>query len=215
MTPLAPERSLPNSVYYADPAALGAAYDELVAVYGEAGVKAWTVWVPDADRETAALLETRGHALDAAPRAMALWLDDLAEGPPQPESVERIEAGQDTAATLNDLAYGYEGRPFSRWFTQTTVPPVRWGFAAAAGEPVACAGNVDDGDDCVVTLVATHPAHRGRGIAGWLLRELLADARDRGQSSASLQATKLGAGVYERLGFRDLGFIEMWERRDR
>jgi ribosomal protein S18 acetylase RimI-like enzyme len=213
VTPLAPERSLPNSVYYSDPAALAAAYEDLARAYDEAGVNAWTVWVPDEDRGTAALLGTQGHVLDAAPRAMALWLADLADGPRQARGVTRAEAGQEVATALNDIAYGYDGRPFATWLAEATVPPLRWGFAAVGGEPVACVGTIDEGDDCVVTLVATHPDHRGRGIAGWLLRDELARARERGAASASLQATKLGAGVYERLGFRDLGFIEMWERR--
>lgn len=213
VAPLAPERSLPNAVYYSEPAALEAALDELADTYESEGIRAWTVWVPDTDRETAALLARRGHVLDAAPRAMALWLDDLGDGPARPDGAELVEAGQNVAAYLNDAAYGYDGNPFATWLERVTDPPVRWGFAAIEGEPVACAGVIDDGDDCVVTLVATDPGHRGRGIAGWLLRAILAEARERGQTSASLQATKLGAGVYERLGFRDLGFIEMWEKR--
>lgn len=213
ISPETPDRSLPNAVYYSDPDALGTSLDDLSAAYEQAGVNAWTVWVPDDDRGTADLLERRGHVLDASPRAMALWLDDLRDGPSKPEAVERAEAGQPDAARLNDLAYGYESRPFAALLEQPTRPPVRWGFAAVDGQPIACAGTIDEGDDAVVTLVATHPDHRGRGVAGWLLRSLLAEARGRGAVSASLQATKLGAGVYERLGFRDLGFIEMWERR--
>lgn len=213
VTPLAPERSLPNSVYYTDPEALAGALDELSSEYEAAGVRAWTVWVPDDDRHSAELLERQGHALDAEPRAMALSLADLGPGPEVAEGVERVEADQAAATALNDLAYGYEGRPFSTWLVQRTDPPVRWGFAGIDGRPVACVGTIERGDDCVVTLVATDPDHRGRGIAGWLLRSELNAARKRGMASASLQATKLGAGVYRRLGFRDFGFLEMWERR--
>ena len=31
--------------------------------------------------------------------------------------------------------------------------------------------------------------------------------------TGSLQASKAGAPLYERMGFLDLGFIEMWELR--
>jgi hypothetical protein len=44
-------------------------------------------------------------------------------------------------------------------------------------------------------------------------RGACAEARAGGSLTASLQATKAGAPIYERLGFRDFGFIEMWELR--
>jgi hypothetical protein len=45
------------------------------------------------------------------------------------------------------------------------------------------------------------------------MRQALADARRRGCATTSLQATAMGRPVYARLGYRDLGVIEMWERR--
>jgi hypothetical protein len=41
----------------------------------------------------------------------------------------------------------------------------------------------------------------------------LLDARERGCTTTSLQATKAGYPVYAGLGFRDLGPIDMWELR--
>ena len=55
---------------------------------------------------------------------------------------------------------------------------------------------------------------RGRGLATRLLRRALADARARGQASTTLVATAKGAPVYERIGYRSVGRIEMWERRE-
>ena len=74
-------------------------------------------------------------------------------------------------------------------------------------------GTIEIGDDCCVTGVATPPEQRGRGIASWLLHRALAEARASGMQTGSLQATKAGAPLYERLGFADFGFIEMWELR--
>ncbi len=74
IVPASPQRSLFNGVFYTDPAALAGELDSLEALYESHGVRAWTVWVPDADRETARLLASRGHALDAEPRAMAMEL---------------------------------------------------------------------------------------------------------------------------------------------
>src|SRR5262249_19467221 len=98
--------SLFNSVFYTDPSVLAAEIDALAEAYDSAGVRAWTVWVPDADRETAARLQSRGHLLDAAPRAMALELVDLGPEPSHPEGIQRRPSDAGTGALLNDLAYG-------------------------------------------------------------------------------------------------------------
>jgi hypothetical protein len=45
------------------------------------------------------------------------------------------------------------------------------------------------------------------------MRQALLDARERGCTTTSLQATAMGRPVYRRLGYRELGVIEMWERR--
>jgi hypothetical protein len=45
------------------------------------------------------------------------------------------------------------------------------------------------------------------------MRQSLWDARQRGQETATLQATSRGAGVYRRVGFEDFGALQMWERR--
>lgn len=59
----------------------------------------------------------------------------------------------------------------------------------------------------------TSPEARGRGLASRLLSAAIAAAAERGARTTSLQATKKGKGVYERLRFRALGPIDMWERR--
>jgi hypothetical protein len=41
----------------------------------------------------------------------------------------------------------------------------------------------------------------------------MTDARQRGCTTVSLQATDVGERLYARLGFRRLGPMELWERR--
>ncbi len=211
VAPASPQRSLFNSVFYVDPGALADRFEELGETYDAHGVAAWTVWVPDGDRETARLLAERGHQLDAAPRAMALGLADLAPEGEMPEGVEPRAGEASVAAGLNDRAYGYGPDGFRAALAAETT--IRWHVAYAGEEPICCVGAIEIGDDCCVTGVATPPEHRGHGIASWLLRRALAEARERGLRTASLQATKAGAPIYERLGFRDFGFVEMWEMR--
>jgi len=211
LTPVSPQRSLFNSVVYEDREALAAQLDDLGALYDSHGVRAWTVWVPDEDREAAQLLERRGHLLDAAPRAMALDLADLGPEPAAPPGIELRSGETPVAAELNDLAYGYGPDGFRAALAVDTA--IHWHAAYAGNEAVSCVGTIAVGDDCCVTGVATPAEHRGRGIASWLLWHALAEARDAGMASGSLQATKAGAPIYERLGFADFGFIEMWELR--
>ena len=73
--------------------------------------------------------------------------------------------------------------------------------------------SIDHEGDCWITFVATFPEARGRGLASALMTRALLDARERGCSTSSLQATKMGQPVYERLGYCDLGSVQMWERR--
>lgn len=211
VAPTAPQRSLFNSVFYESAETLAGELAHLGELYDSHRVRAWTVWVPDRDRETAAMLAARGHKLDASPRAMAMRLDALSPEPPRPAGIEARPGEPAIAAELNDRAYGYGPDGFRAALAGPTA--IQWSLACSGSEPVGCLGTIDSGDDCCVTGVATPAEHRGRGIAGWLLWSALAAARERSLLTASLQATKAGAPLYERLGFRDLGFIEMWELR--
>jgi GNAT superfamily N-acetyltransferase len=215
LCPSTPDRSLFNSVLAIGAGALAAAYEELAAAYEEAGVRAWTVWVPDDDRETAALLSERGHLLDGAPRSMALELSELRrpERPPPP-GAELVPASMSDVAAINDAAYGLAEGGWSAAVDRFAPGlSIHTTMAVLDGEPVSCAIVIDSGDDACVSAVATLPEQQGKGLAPTILTELLEDARDRGLRTGSLQASKAGAPVYERLGFTDVGFIEMWERR--
>jgi GNAT superfamily N-acetyltransferase len=211
VAPATPQRSLFNSVYYSDPATLADEVEALGETYDRHGVQAWTVWVPDEDRETARMLAARGHELDASPRAMALDLSDLAAEPPAPAGIEPRPGEAPTAAELNDRAYGYGPDGFRAGLAGETV--IRWHAGYDGEEAIGCVGTIEVGDDCCVTGVATPPEHRGRGVASWLLWRALDEARERGLRTASLQASRAGAPLYERLGFADLGHVEMWELR--
>jgi predicted acetyltransferase len=85
--------------------------------------------------------------------------------------------------------------------------------ARVAGEPACVMGTLDDADDCGVYLVATTSEHRGRGLARRLLHVALAEGRERGRLISTLQATKLGYPVYQRLGYEPVCALGMWERR--
>src|ERR671914_99685 len=77
IVPAAPERSVFNAVIYDEADALLAALDEIAAAYDEAGIEAWTVWVPEGEAKVAEALAAAGHKLDANPEAMARPLDGV------------------------------------------------------------------------------------------------------------------------------------------
>jgi GNAT superfamily N-acetyltransferase len=212
LCPAIPHRSVFNSVVYRDPEALEAALPELARAYEQAGVLAWTVWTPEEDVRARAALEANGHVLDAAPEAMAAPLDevDVGEGASGLDW-ERADGVEEMCVILAG-AFGLEREPTSQ---------VLAGFERVAhiylarrdGRPVACTAAFDVAGDCGIYWVGTLSEARGAGLATGLMRQALLDARERGCTTTSLQATAMGRPVYRRLGYRELGAIEMWERR--
>jgi GNAT superfamily N-acetyltransferase len=198
-------------VGYESAEALEAALPQVAELYEQAGIEAWTVWVPQEDRPAADLLAGAGHVLDASPLAMTCAVEDAME----PWDVPEEWTGEADAAVLgplNDRAYGYEGS-FTRALDGIPGDRMRTWVAEVGAQPVTCLATIDQGADRHVILVATLPEFRGRGLAGGLLTRAIADARANGMITTSLIATRLGAPVYERLGYRSVGVIEMWERR--
>jgi GNAT superfamily N-acetyltransferase len=215
VSPRIPARSVFNSVAYTDPGALTAARQEIAADYARDGC-AWTVWVPAVDTGTAAMLAEAGHVLDAAPRAMGMELAGIE--PPDLAGIDWTGDGDFEQMTLlNDRAYRYaEGT----WLNGLGARP-RGSFIYTArvdGEPAATVMTIDHpgggaGPDCSIWCVATVEAARGRGLASALMKQGLWDARQRGCATTTLQATAQGRPVYERLGYQDVGAIQMWEFR--
>jgi len=215
VVPESPSRSFFNSVLYEDPAALEGRLDGLAAAYEDAGVRAWTVWVPREHAATAAMLESAGHAHDAQPRMMVL------------ENLDSIETAEDLDWE-SDPDPGAFGLILDRGFGMdddagfVAAAPggleIEGGYAYLArheGEPAATALVIDRDGDAGVFAIATTPSARGRGLATALLSEALREARERGCRTSTLQATKAGFPIYERLGYANLGPIDMWERRKR
>jgi GNAT superfamily N-acetyltransferase len=208
--PACPDRSVVNCVVYSRAGALGAALDQVDEEYARAGVRAWTVWVPDYDAEVAELLERAGHTLDARPAAMVAELDRL-ELPP-PAELDLIEPDMGDAARVNDAAYGFAG-DFERAMHSVPPEPAHLYLARADGVPACTALTYEEDGECGVYLVATLPEARGRGLATALMTRALLEARGRGCTTSSLQATMRGRPMYQRLGYADIGAVHMWERR--
>jgi hypothetical protein len=124
LVPAAPRRSVFNSVYFERSETLTREIEVLTEAYESSGIDAWTVWVPDEDRGSAGLLAERGHALDGAPRAMAVELVALAPEPTAPQGIEPGSLAPTVAAELNDRAYGHGEDGFRAGLCRETA--IRW-----------------------------------------------------------------------------------------
>ena len=212
LVPVAPARSFLNAVTYDRPAALAAAYDEVAAAYEEIGAK-WTVWVPSADREAVALLERAGHVLDANPEMMGRELEGIERPPAAALSGWTAEGALPDVAEVNDRAYQNDTPSFAQALRRIPEGAARLYTVTESGEAVAAVVVVDLEGHADIEFVAVVPEARGRGLARTLLGHALADAAERGCETTALIATALGRPLYERLGYRPLGRLEMWERR--
>lgn len=67
--------------------------------------------------------------------------------------------------------------------------------------PVSTALGIARGDAVGIFDVATPPEHRRRGYGAWATAGAVRAGFERGASFAYLQATEMGFGIYERLGF--------------
>ena len=212
IVPGIPEEPFFNSVIYEAPDALAGSLDELDAMYASAGIDGWTVWAPETDAKSTARLRSAGHELSASSEAMVLELDQLPDIDLGDLDWNR-DAPIDMVARINDAAYGHKTGPFERAIA-ATPEGTYWSYEARLdGATASVLGTLDHDRDCALLWVATLPAAQGQGLAKRLLYQALADARERGCTTATLQATKEGQPLYSRVGFTAIGALGMWERR--
>jgi ribosomal protein S18 acetylase RimI-like enzyme len=89
-------------------------------------------------------------------------------------------------------------------------PGLRCYAAEVDGEPVATAMGVTHVGCLAVFAVATLPQHRRRGYGSALTARAVTDGFAAGACWAWLQASTEGAGLYERLGFRAVETVAVW-----
>ena len=118
-----------------------------------------------------------------------------------------------TVGRVNDLAYGNVDARLERTLTTLEEGLLRGYRADLNGAPAAVALALHHGSDCGVSFVATVPQARRRGLATQVMHSVLADARANGLETITLQATEQGERLYQALGLRRLGPMELWERR--
>ena len=211
--PACPARSIANSTSFRSSERLFGALEELARFYTEAGIEAWTVWVPEFDQEAIAGLVAAGHEFDGKPMAMILDLTTF-EAPDLGDLDWDAEADPEEFGRVNDAAYGYAAG--AGYAAALAIRPDELGVyrARVDGETACVLGTIDHADgDLGVYFVATDPALHGRGLATRLMTAALLDARERGRVTSSLQASAMGEPVYRRLGYEPQFRLHLYERR--
>lgn len=212
VVPSAPDSPALNAAIALEPDAAPDLLPELEVTYGAAGVRRWAVWIDGSARHVTAELRAQGLVIASASPGMGGVIDAL--GIDETTVVDaRPNAGLRTVGRVNDLAYGNVDARLERTLTTLDEGILRGYRADLNGAPGAVALALHHGLDCGVSFVATVPQARRQGLATQVMRAALADARQHGLTTITLQATELGERLYQRLGLRRLGPMELWEHR--
>ena len=137
---------------------------------------------------------------------------DVAAAPPPAVAVDHVTdaAGLDAFLEVMAGAYGWsDGGRSSVWaelYRSPLIPPdAPWRHVVVRhdGRPVACASLFTTEGHAFVTNVGTIPAARGAGHGTAATLAVLEIARRLGHARASLTASRMGRGVYARIGFQE------------
>jgi GNAT superfamily N-acetyltransferase len=123
-------------------------------------------------------------------------------------SVRRVEDAQ-TLADLQRVAFTSFDYPLAAASAALTdallaMPHVAFFVGYLDGQPVCCSGLVYTHEVAGIYWVGTLAAQRKLGLGAAITAHAAAEARHRGFARICLQATELGAPVYQRLGFREI-----------
>jgi GNAT superfamily N-acetyltransferase len=201
--PASPNSSILNSALAVDPALAPAGIQQLAEAFRRGGARRWGLWIDGDDGDAAKAATAQGMVLDSRPAAMVATLAEL----PFDDAPERQQPDRATLGRVNDLAYGYPEPKLAP--AVAALPESVLAYGGNDSVAVAC----DVRSDTAVWFVATVPDQQGKGLAKGILKRLLLDARERGQVTASLQASQAGRPLYERLGFRTVGTLHFYEQR--
>jgi ribosomal protein S18 acetylase RimI-like enzyme len=208
VVPSAPDSPTLNAAVAIDADQAPVHLDELRRRYRDARVRRWGVWLDSRASLAAQALAQAGMVVTTASPGMGARIDDL-----QTAETEPTPADLPTVGRVNDLAYGnYDGR------LERTLAPLPNGVLRGYrvdhdGKPAAVALALHHDEDCGVSFVATVPKARRRGLASEVMRQALQQAKERGCTTTTLQATDVGERLYRALGYRHLCVMQLWELR--
>jgi GNAT superfamily N-acetyltransferase len=167
------------------------------------------------------VIAPNGFVHAAAIPAMEVDLDSL-ENPEIPSgfTFERLPSGSDGMAWSNVLTYGYPVAPLAAQSLSPVHAPINDAidadfqfFAARSGEAMVGISALVLADEAAgIYSVATLPEFRKKGIGKALTAIPLFAAKQLGYKKGVLQASQAGYRVYQSLGFKDAGEVQLYMR---
>ena len=212
IVPSAPDSPALNAAVAIKPRAAPEALADLEIRYGDAGVRRWAVWVDGGARDvTAELRDARpGDRVRLARDGRG---DRRARDRPDHRERDRPNANLRTVGRVNDLAYGNVDSRLERTLTTLEEGTLRGYRADLNGAPAAVALALHHGR---TAASRSWPRSRRRAATASRRRSCAPRSptpRATSSTTITLQATELGERLYQQLGLRRLGPMELWEHR--
>jgi GNAT superfamily N-acetyltransferase len=207
IVPATPHDAMFNTVVYEDtldPQEL----ERLAALYRRQGVQAWGIWLCEGDVVLQAALETRGFTPIRSWTGMGMPL--LGDPPPLPADCEVLRASVRDFVQVNDSAHGVGedySRAFARWVDREDA--ALWALRCS-GRILSTLLEIDCETDCSVNSVATVRGEWRKGMAGTLIQNVLAAARQAGCTTSTLQASPSAESLYRSLGYEPICAWTVW-----
>jgi GNAT superfamily N-acetyltransferase len=160
------------------------------------------------------------HGFEGAPEpGMAVDLSELAASPiVDGLSFDRVGGTDDLADYERVLGSGFgEGPPEAAWvcemYATIGLDDVSWRHFVGRldGTPAATASVFFAAGVAGLYFVSTAPDLRRRGIGAAISRAAMADAHEAGYHVGVLGSSPMGHAVYERLGFREVCEVTVYE----
>lgn len=187
-------RFLNNTVLARGVANLGATLDTVERSYADRGVERYAVWVHESEEATAREIKARGYSYDSSTRTMAMPISDLAD-----VDTSKLDLTEPSTAEYWRI-HGLAGL-----LPELSADGSHIYISRFKGENASTLMGFDHEGDCGIYNVGTVPAARRQGLGTALTALAVAEARERGCTTSSLQSTEMAEGVYASVGFRDLG----------
>lgn len=170
----------------------------------------WAIGSATEPAELGVILRENGFSCRIHCRAMAAA---LAPQPVNLESIPSVDFQQSyVPVSLQPITTSRRRAQFDGLVAVGRLRPQRvWYFGAIDSSiPVGTATLFEGAGVAGIYDVEVIPSHRGRGIATQLVLAAMRLAGEHGFKTMVLSATAAGQGVYERLGFREVGVLSSW-----